>query len=148
MNTFGGIMHDGHRERMRQRISEYGIDSLQPHEVLEYVLYHAVPRKDTNLIAHNLINKYGSLSKVFSADVDDLLTISGMTHNAAHLLISLPQILRYYQKDLQSNKICIKTRKECVDTLSVYFLGEATEKVYLLCMDAKNNVINIVLLAT
>lgn len=75
-------MHEGHRDRMRERILLSGIESLQPHEVLEYLLYHAIPRKDTNGIAHELISKFGSLNGVLNADYDALLDVNGMTANA------------------------------------------------------------------
>ena len=63
-------MHEGHRDRMRERILLSGIESLQPHEVLEYLLYHAIPRKDTNGIAHELISEFGSFNGVLNADYD------------------------------------------------------------------------------
>ena len=66
-------MHEGHRERMRERILKEGTENLQPHEILEYLLYHAIPRKDTNEIAHELINRFGGISEVFSADYGNLL---------------------------------------------------------------------------
>lgn len=141
-------MHDGHRDRMRNRIIENGIDSLQPHELIEFILYHAIPRKDTNEIAHKLINKFGSVAKVFSADYNDLLLISGMTKNASLLLSTFPAILRYYKKDLQTNKIKIRTRGDCINYLKPYFMGEQIEKVYLLCLDANNNIIKCVLLSS
>ena len=54
------ISHDGHRDRMRERIEKSGISSLQNHEILEYLLYAFIPRKNTNDIAHALIDKFGS----------------------------------------------------------------------------------------
>ena len=52
---------------MRERILLSGIESLQPHEVLEYLLYHAIPRKDTNGIAHEHITKIGSINGELNA---------------------------------------------------------------------------------
>ena len=89
-------MHEGHRDRMRERILLSGIESLQPHEVLEYLLYHAIPRKDTNGIAHELISKFGSFNGVLNADYDALLDVNGMTANAALLLTSLKGVFRMY----------------------------------------------------
>lgn len=141
-------MHDGHRDRMRIRIQENGIESLQPHELIEYILYHAIPRKDTNEIAHLLLDKYGSVANVFSADYNDLLTIKGMTNNASLLLTSFPSILRYYQKDLITSKVRVRTRGDCLKYLQSFFMGEHIEKVYLLCLDANNNIINCVMLSS
>lgn len=64
-------VHDGHRDRMRKRIEQYGIDSLQDHEVLEYLLYAVVPRKDTNELAHTILDEFGSLGNVFTSRLKD-----------------------------------------------------------------------------
>lgn len=140
-------MHEGHRDRMRQRVIENGIDSLQPHEVLEYLLYYAIPRKDTNELAHTLIDSFGSLSGVFSADFETLLQTKNMTANAAHLLNSIPQILRYYDRDLHSDKKKVVSRKDCLSHLRTFFIGATEEKVYLLCLDTDNNIIKTQLIA-
>ena len=60
-------MHEGHRKRKKEWVAEYGFDNLQPHELLEIMLYYAIPRIDTNEIAHNLIDRFGSLSSVIEA---------------------------------------------------------------------------------
>lgn len=89
-------MHEGHRDRMRERILLSGIESLQPHEVLEYLLYHAIPRKDTNGIAHELISKFGSFNGVLNADYDALLDVNGMTANAAALQLIKIKLADHY----------------------------------------------------
>ena len=106
-------MHEGHRDRMRERILLSGIESLQPHEVLEYLLYHAIPRKDTNGIAHELISKFGSLNGVLNADYDALLDVNGMTANASLLLTSLKGISARFStaKRPKSFTCCVLTRK-------------------------------------
>ena len=54
--------HDGHRDRMRKKYMEYGAEIFEPHEMLEMLLYYAIPRKDTNKTAHELINTFGSVA--------------------------------------------------------------------------------------
>ena len=65
-------IHDGHREKMRARFLNAGLDSFAPHEALELLLYYAIPRRDTNAIAHTLMERYGSLTAVLNAPVEDL----------------------------------------------------------------------------
>ena len=72
-------IHTDHRSRMRARIAANGILSLADHEILEYLLYPFVPRKDTNPIAHALMDKFGSFSAVLDADPAALATIPNMT---------------------------------------------------------------------
>lgn len=141
-------MHEGHRDRMRERILKDGIEGLQPHEVLEYLLYAVVPRKDTNALAHTLIEKFGSLSKVFTADYNALLEVTGMTANAALYLATLPAVFQRYMADLNAQKQRIVTRGDVVKYLTPYFVGEKIEKFYMLCLDAHNNIINLVKVAS
>lgn len=89
-------IHDGHRARMRDRIRKGGIGSFQQHEILEYLLFSFVPRKDTNEIAHALIDRFSSLSGVLNASEEDLAKVSGMTQNAALFLATLPDVFRAY----------------------------------------------------
>ena len=64
--------HSGHRKRMRDRFLRDGIDSLQDHEVLELLLFYAIPRQDTNELAHRLLAKFRTLSGVFDAPIEEL----------------------------------------------------------------------------
>ncbi len=97
-------IHEGHRERMRTRIEKNGIMNLQPHEVLEYMLYSFVPRKDTNELAHRLMSEFGSFSNVLNASPEFLREISGMTENAALFLSALPDIFHLYLAEVNTNK--------------------------------------------
>ena len=71
-------VHDGHRKKMRARFLETGLDAFADHEALELLLYYAIPRKDTNGIAHELMNRYGTLEAVLSAPVEDLMRVEGI----------------------------------------------------------------------
>lgn len=141
-------MHEGHRDRMRERILQSGIESLQPHEVLEYLLYHAIPRKDTNAVAHDLIAKFGSFKDVINADYDALKDVSGMTKNAALFISSLKGVFRFYASNDGKDSKIIATRGDLVRYLSPIFYGDKTEKFYMLCLDSKSAVIKLVKLAS
>lgn len=79
-------LHGGHRERLRQRLIAEGIDSFEPHELLELLLYYAIPRQNVNLLAHELLDNFGNLRNVLSADVQELTAIKGMGESTAHWL--------------------------------------------------------------
>ena len=89
-------IHDGHRQRLRNRVKNYGIESLEDHEKLEYLLYPFIPRRDTNPIAHDLLATFGSFKKVFDASAEDLAAVRGMTENAALFLHSFPEMMSAY----------------------------------------------------
>ena len=70
--------HQGHRQRMRERVQNYGLDSLAEHEALEYVLYLTNAQKDTNGIAHDLIDRFGDFAAVLEASEEELCTVEGV----------------------------------------------------------------------
>ena len=90
--------HGGHRERLKERFEREGLMSFEPHEVLELVLFYAIPQKDTNQLAHDLIEKFGGIDRVFDADIDDLMEVKGVGRHAAVMIHLIPQLLQYYAK--------------------------------------------------
>lgn len=91
--------HEGHRNRMRERILRDGLENLAPHEVLEYFLYAFTPQRDTNLLAHRLLARFGSLSGVLDAGYDNLLKVKGITPNAALFLSQTATLTAMYKAD-------------------------------------------------
>ena len=78
-------LHDGHRARKKEQFRRQGLDGFADHEVLELLLYYAIPRKDTNELAHRLLQKFGSLQNVFSAPLEELAKVDGVGESAALL---------------------------------------------------------------
>ena len=90
-------MHEGHRKRMFEKINkDPGI--IEPHELLETLLFYAIPRKNTNFIAHDLIDQFGSLAGVFSATHAQLKTVNGIGDAAASFLVTVGEIYRRLPK--------------------------------------------------
>ena len=69
-------VHDGHRERLRERFSSFGLDNFNDLNALELLLFYAIPRRDTNEIAHALLDQFGSLDAVFDASPQESTTES------------------------------------------------------------------------
>ena len=135
-------IHDGHREKMRQRYLKGGLEGFADHEALELLLYYAIPRRDTNPIAHALMERYGSLSAVLTAPVEDLCKVEGIGESAAILLRLAPQL---YQKARLSDAEQ-ETVLNSVDRVGTYllqrFIGERREVVYQLCLDRKGKLLS------
>jgi len=79
--------HGGHRTRLRQRVREAGLDGLAPHEVIEYLLCHAVPRQDVNELAHRLIERFGSVGEVLRGEAPQLEEVPGVGRGVARWLM-------------------------------------------------------------
>lgn len=90
--------HDGHRERLKARFEKEGLMGFEPHEVLELLLFYAMPRRDTNPIAHELLKRFGSLDKVLDADVEELMEVGGVGRHAASLISMMPRLFQYYAR--------------------------------------------------
>lgn len=134
-------IHEGHRKRMKDRFFHEGLDHFSEFEALEILLYYAIPRKDTNPIAHSLIDHFGSLAQVLDASVEELEQVSGVSQNVAILMKLVTEMGRLYMvKRTEDNKI-LKTIRDCGEYLKPYFFGRTNETVFLLCLDAKCKVI-------
>lgn len=131
-------LHAGHRKRVREEFLSRGFDeSTPPHKMLELLLFYCIPRVDTNPIAHEMINKYGSLAGVLDAPVDELKEFRGMTENAAVLLKLIMPIARRYLKDKSKEKATFTNLDSIGNYLLKYYAGLEKEKVGVMCMDAK-----------
>jgi DNA repair protein RadC len=93
MTLGNGEIHKGHRERMRHKFEAHGARTLESYELLEMLLYHAIPYKDTNPVSKKLLERFGSLEGVFGAKREELLTIDGIGETVADLIISAGEII-------------------------------------------------------
>ena len=92
----GHSAHDGHRDRMRDRFRETGLESFAPHEVIEMLLYYSYKRGNTNEIAHELIHKFGSFHAVMDANYHDLTKVDGVGDTSATLIRFMSDVIKYY----------------------------------------------------
>jgi DNA repair protein RadC len=126
---------------MKDRFLEEGLDSFSDHEALEVLLYYTIPRKNTNLIAHDLIEHFGSLDQVLDAPVDELVQISGISRNGAVLMKLVNELARKYMIKRKKEYKVVGTIQECGKYIVPYFFGLVNETVFLLCLDAKCKVL-------
>lgn len=131
-----GNEHKGHRQRVRKRFIENGLDGFEVHEALELLLFYTVPRCDTNPLAHRLIDHFGSLSAVFDAPID-ALTKFGISENSAVLLKMIPEYARLYQDDKYNNGSKVIDFDNLGEKLKSKFIGRTTEVLVLLLIDSK-----------
>ena len=129
-------VHEGHRERMRNKYVNKGIEVFEQHEILEMLLFYAIPRKNTNDIAHRLLEACGSLSAVFDAPIDILMQ-QGLSYNAAVLLHMIPDLSRAYQSDKFDNEEKIIIDENIGKKMVHLFAGKNEECVYAFFLDAK-----------
>lgn len=135
-------VHDGHRQRLRQRFLTDGLDNFTDIQVLELLLFYCIPRRDTNELAHTLLERFGSLPQVLEAKPEDLMKVDGIGENAALFLNLIPAAGRYYEVERAKCTKILRNIDSCGHYLQSRFKGRSQEMVYLLCMDAKCKVLN------
>lgn len=136
--------HSGHKQRLRAKMIKGGIENFPPHEVLEVLLSFSIIRKNTNPLAHQLINKYGSLSAVLDADYEELLTNDGIGEKTAFFLKSIPALCRYYMLDKHNDKEIFDNSDIAGEYAAKLFVDKTKECVYILCLDVGKRLINTV----
>lgn len=134
-------VHAGHREKMRAKFLAGGLNAFADHEALELLLYYAIPRKDTNPIAHALMERYGSLSAVLAAPVEDLEKVEGIGESAAILLKLVPQIQKKARLSDAERETALTTPTQFGTYLLEQFSGERNEVIYQLCLDRKGKLL-------
>lgn len=117
------ISHEGHRQRMRARVEQYGLESLAPHEALEYLLYITNARRDTNGIAHALLERFGSFAGVLEASEEELCRVPGVGPASARMLHLLPEVSRYYEHSRTSTEGALTTTERLAAYLKPRFAG-------------------------
>lgn len=135
-------IHSGHRQKVRDKFYETGFNGMAPHNVLEMLLFFGIPYKDTNPIAHELIDRFGSISAVFEASRTELQSVKGMTENAACLITMMLPLYKQYSEDLFKRNPTFANLKETVEFLRKLYIDKTnTECVYVLCFDGKDSLI-------
>ena len=89
-------IHKGHRKRMREKLSRHGSEIFDTYELLEMLLYLAIPVQDTNPIAKRLLAAFGSLRGVFSAKREELLLVEGVGERCADMILAAGDVLTLY----------------------------------------------------
>lgn len=125
-----------------QRFRTEGLDHFDQVQVLELLLFYAIARKDTNELAHRLIDRFGSVSRVMDASIPELMSVPGVGEHVATFLHLTKEAGRYYQVDSVQKGVQVKDTEDCGRYLLPYFIGRQVETVFLLCLNANCNVIS------
>jgi DNA repair protein RadC len=142
----GDNVHSGHRQRLRQRfVEEGGLDSFQYHEIIELLLFYAIPRRDTNELAHRLIDSFGSFHNLLNATPEEISDCCNVSENTAVLISMLPHIAKRYMTSVwdETGKV-IASKSDAFEIFKPIALGEQRERFYLACLDKSYRLIRVV----
>ena len=130
-------VHDGHRSRMKERFRGHGLENFIDINALELLLFYAAPRRDTNGMAHALLERFGSFSAVLEANEQELLAVPGIGENAVTLLRLIPAVSRRYLLDKTPSNEPIDSAAAAGRYFIPRFMYETEEVVYALLLDAR-----------
>lgn len=129
-------IHKDHRKRVRDTYLKSGIDSMPDHNILEMLLFYGIARKDTNPIAHELIEKFHDLNGVLDAPVKELTKIKGISESTALLIRLVHDIGLKYRSEAPNSKVSLASGERLYDFIKMKYIGEPKEIVYLISLDS------------
>lgn len=130
-------LHENHRARMKARVQRDGLESLAEHEALEYLLFLAIPRKDTNELAHRLIQHFGDFCKVMEAEPEELVRVEGIGPKSAQVISTVMAFSRYYGLKKRKHRVALDKTQAALEYVRPLFLGKQNELLYLILLDDK-----------
>ncbi|MCL2856028.1 MAG: DNA repair protein RadC [Defluviitaleaceae bacterium] len=129
----------GHRMRLRERFIKAGLEAFAPHEVLELLLFYAIPQRDTKPLAKRMIDEFGGLPAIFETDPTTLMQRTGVTENVAVYLSMMSQLFGRYHREKYPKTIKFINSYEMKEYAKVLFIGKTVECFYLICLDNAHN---------
>ncbi|RMB04864.1 DNA repair protein RadC [Eilatimonas milleporae] len=140
----GGVAvphHKGHRARLRQRFLQAGPDSLADYELLELVLFLAIPRRDVKPLAKDLLTRFGSLAGVLGADIPALSAVDGLSETAAVALKTVHAAAVRVTREAVSDAPVLSGWQALNDYVRTALAHEKREQFRVLFLDRKNRLI-------
>ena len=142
-------VHEGHRKRVRSSVdTDPDFATFSDHEILEYLLFATIPRVDTNEIAHELIDNFGSFSGVLNATVNELVKIPYINESTARMITAIIPAARRAEISRLRNNVYLDTAKKAVEYIHPFFMNRNREYVYLVSLDISDRVICVNLIAS
>ena len=136
--------HVGHRQRLKDKVRKVGLEALSEHEIIELLLTYTIPQKDTNELAHTILNTFGSIANSIDANYNDLLKIKGVGEETALFFKVMANLMCVYKnsKGNKENVILNSTSKSVEYYRKHYFIGKK-EEMKILCLSKKGSVVSV-----
>ena len=136
-------IHAGHRERMRKKYLNAGFKAFSDHEVLEFLLYYCNAQGNTNGVAHELINQFGSLGAVFNAPISELVKVKGIGERSAYLIKFVSDLMSA-EMDEFDNREGFLTSDDMGDYMMHFYQGVGVETTFVMALDQDKKLIQVI----
>jgi len=132
-----------HRQRLKQKFSESGIDAFHDYEVLELLLSYAIPRKDVKPLAKELLQEFGSLKGIIDAEKNSIEKVKGISTHTAILIKLIKDFGTLYLKEKAKEKPQINCTSELLNYCKTYMGGLKDEQFCVIYLNAQNRITEI-----
>lgn len=129
-------LHKGHRQRLKNKVRTSGLNILPTHEALELLLTYTIPQKDTNELAHHLLDTFGSFANILDTPYEDLVEVNGIGEETALFLSTLPKYFEMYKASKVDDTLPkLDNTGKCVEYFNSNFNINAKENLYIFCLN-------------
>ena len=135
--------HLGHRKRLKERYEKAGMEALQDYEILELLLFYAIPQGDVKARAKELLKRFGSLKGVLDADPKELKEVSGIGDHSSLLFKLVRDVRTLYLRQGAEVKEQISSTKELIDYCLASMGGLKDEHFAVIYLNARNRIIKV-----
>ena len=139
-------IHKGHRERMRKKYLNAGFKAFSDHEVLEFLLFYCNAQGNTNGVAHELINQFGSLGAVFSAPISELVKVKGIGERSAYLIKFISDLMSAEMSEFD-NRESFYTSDDLGNYMMHFYAGIDVETTFVMALDQDKKLIQVIKIA-
>lgn len=136
-------IHENHRKRLKQRFLRAGLENFDDLYILELLLFYCVPRKDTNLLAHKLLERFGTLPNVLDASVEELKKVDGVGDGIVTFFLLLRDTERVCQIRRNAQIAIVNSHEDIKKHMLAQMNNQRNETVYMMCLDAKRKILSI-----
>ena len=136
-------IHAGHRERMRKKYLNAGFKAFSAHEVLEFLLFYCNAQGNTNGVAHELINQFGSLGGVFNAPISELVKVKGIGEQSAFLIKFVSDLMSAEMTQFD-NRVSFETSDDMGDYMMHFYQGVGVETTFVMALDQDKKLIQVI----
>jgi DNA repair protein RadC len=137
-------IHQGHRERMRERCVAQSAKSFADHELLEVLLFYSIPRANTNELAHKLLNEFGSLKGILNAPPERLMVVEGIGLVTAQHFHLISEMYQRIQKQKFSPRVKLDSLSALGEFAIAHIGANASETLCAILMDGEMRLIEII----
>jgi DNA repair protein RadC len=131
----------GHRERLRTRLREAGPEAIADYELLELVLFRAIPRRDVKPLAKALIARFGSFAEAIAARPERLAEVEGMSAASINEFKILEAGAKRFAKGVAKKRLSLGSWSEVVDYCRTAMAFSEREEFRILFLDKRNGLI-------